>query len=130
MKKRPVDDRLGRRVGREPQCLVARVADVICTERVLAFRAAIVGGGIDANADVRLSAHRPHLTHQQLGTEQLAVLLVARTEIGDLDAATLRIVEAGDEYGGIGEILLLGFDRPLQLNRERAAFVARRVSGQ
>src|SRR6267378_6689482 len=105
--------------------MVARVADVICAESVLAFLTAVARGWIDAHMDTRLSADRPHLTHQQLGGEYCAILLVAWAEIGNLDAATLRVVEAGDEYRSVGEILLLRSYRPLQLNRECPGPVAR-----
>ena len=128
MEQRPVDDRLCRSVGGEPERLIASVADVTGPERVLAFRATVVGCGFDANADVRPSPDRPHLAHQQLGTKQCTVLLEAWAEIGDLDAAALRVVEARDEYRRVGEVLLLGSDRPLQLDGERADFVARRVA--
>jgi hypothetical protein len=128
MEQRPVGDRLCRSVGGEPERLIASVADVTGPKRVLAFRATVVGGWFDANADVRPSPDRPHLAHQQLGTKQCPVLLEAWTEIGDLDDAALHVVQARDEYRRVGEILLLGSDRPLHLDGEGADFVARRVA--
>src|SRR6266571_7151448 len=132
LEKRSSRDRRDRSVSSEPKPWLASVADIAGADCVRAFCASIVGRGIDAYANVRPSSDRSHLTDEQLRTEQSAVprLFEARAEIRDLDSAAFLVVESRDEYRSIGEILLLGSDRSLELDRAPAESVAGRFTAK
>jgi hypothetical protein len=115
-----MNDGVGRRVSGESKCLLARVADMIRPDRVVAFDAAVLRGRIHAHHDIRLASDGAHLSNQHRRAEHLgpASLLESGTEIGDLYAPTLRIMEPSYEYRRIFEISLLGFDGSDQFDAE------------
>src|SRR6266496_3959247 len=128
LEKRSSRDRRDRSVSSEPKPWLASVADIAGADCVRAFCASIVGRGIDAYANVRPSSDRSHLTDEQLRTEQSAGprLFEARSEpsnsisptlrYSSRDSTTRKAAESRDEYRSVGEILLLGSDRSLELD--------------
>jgi hypothetical protein len=123
------NDCFDRPVGRESKRLIARVAHVIPAECVTAPRASVIGGGVETNDDARLASNRSHLTDQKPRSER-SVALEAWTEIGDLDAAALRVYQPGDEYRSIVDVVLLDPVHSLELDREDAGRSAGQVAAQ
>jgi hypothetical protein len=96
---------------------------MVCADRVIAFEAAVLRGGFHPHDNCRLASDRPDLPDQHRRREQPALILEARTEVGDLHAAALCVVEPSYEDWRVLEIMLLPPGDAHQLGAERSAVV-------
>jgi hypothetical protein len=115
-----MNDGVGRHVSGESKGLLARIADMVRADRVVAFDAAVLRGRIHAHHDIRLASDGAHLSNQHRRTEHPGPpsLLESGAEIRNLYAPTLCIMEPSYEYRRIFEISLLGFDGSDQFDAE------------
>ena len=85
--------------------------------------ATVVARGPHANADARLPGKGADAADQHPRALETAVSAEAREKVGDLDGAAVAIVEAGDEDGRVGDVLLLVAYDIEQLHGEKAVIV-------
>ncbi len=114
-------EKADRRVGRKAYRLaIEDVADVVRS-----------GGGGDvalapaprraqADADARAAGHRPHDAHEGDGAVDAFVAGEARAEIGDFDGAAVGILQPGDEDRRVAQIMLLGLDAAVEVDRPQS----------
>ena len=123
-----VDDSLGGRIGCKPKCLLPRVADIVCADSVIAFEAAVLGGGVHPHHDIRLASDWADLPDQHRWREHPLLILEARAEVGDLHPTAFRVVESGYEDWRVLQIMLLSPGNARQLNAERARLIRSALS--
>src|SRR2546423_5958782 len=96
----------------------------------MSLLATIVGRRTDLHPYCGPARNRLQLSYQDCRTDQLFTFLVARTEVRDLHAVAVPVVETCDENRRVLQILLLDTFGVFHFNSEAAAGGGRLYPGQ
>ena len=82
---------------------------MVRTSGLLRLAFAIAEGRPDPDPDPWGAGQGSHLSDQHARPENSTELMEARGKVGDLDHASLSVLETGFDHGRVGSVALLGF---------------------
>ncbi len=110
-----------RGVGRQPHHKIrGDITDMVAAPGHARPIVTVITGRPQAQGHTRRSSQALQLAYQHHRPEDTAMLVKARRKVGDFDAAAVLVIQAGDQHGGIVQILLFRVGEVHQVDGEKS----------